>query len=270
MRPEFWDHEGIGALPRDARLLFLASWNVTDDEGLVRWTATFLNSQAFRYDDLPNDYVEELMVAIVAGGHVVPYEAGATRQRLGWIPGFRDAQKPNRPQTSRLPPPPLSNPDVREAYGERDDWSCARCGGDIARNDLALSLIRRGSAHPKNVQILHTGCGGEDAGKDDVSSSLNDSRSHSLAEGRGEEGRVGEGSNRPSARCPQHVDNPKPPNCGACKEARLALQAWERDTANTLRACRLCNIDGYRLVPGRGHIIEPPIRCNHQPLWEVS
>jgi len=74
----------------------------------------------------------------------------------------------------------------------------------------------------------------------------------------------------PSLRCAQHVDNSNPPNCGNCKEARLSFEAWERHSADTLVACRLCNSDGYRFRPGSGLLIEPFVPCNHQPVWEVS
>lgn len=84
------------------------------------------------------------------------------------------------------------------------------------------------------------------------------------------------GSGQPPApRCPDHHGTPHPPPCGACADARRALETWERDQAaeaaavrsaeahrraETLRlaiaACDLCNPDG-RLTGGR--------LCTHDP-----
>lgn len=37
------------------------------------------------------------------------------------------------------------------------------------------------------------------------------------------------GTSPPPRRCPRHLTDPDPPNCGACREARLAAEQWERD-----------------------------------------
>jgi hypothetical protein len=47
IKPEFWEDDVIGSLSRDARLLFIATLNLADDEGLLRWSAAYLKASAF-------------------------------------------------------------------------------------------------------------------------------------------------------------------------------------------------------------------------------
>ncbi len=50
IKPEFWEDEGVAALSRDARLLWIATWNCADDEGILRWTPDYIKAQVFPYD----------------------------------------------------------------------------------------------------------------------------------------------------------------------------------------------------------------------------
>jgi hypothetical protein len=95
---------------------------------------------------------------------------------------------------------------------------------------------------------------------------------------RGREGKGREGTREaPSPRCQQHVDNPHPPPCGRCKDARVARERWDaqqatrdRDEMLTRRKCGLCDADGWRLTPGSRIPLSPYERCDHRPLRSVS
>lgn len=107
VKPEFWTDDLIGSLSRDARLLFIGSWNLADDEGRLRWSAPYLKGAVFPFDDdvlLPE--VEIMMVALQDAGLVIPYVGGRSQQRLGFIRNFAKHQRINRPQPSKLPAPP--------------------------------------------------------------------------------------------------------------------------------------------------------------------
>lgn len=107
VKPEFWTDDLIGSLPRDARLLFIGSWNLADDEGRLRWSAPYLKGAVFPFDDdvlLPE--VESMMIALQDAGLVIPYVGGRSQQRLGFIRNFAKHQRINRPQPSKLPAPP--------------------------------------------------------------------------------------------------------------------------------------------------------------------
>lgn len=84
------------------------------------------------------------------------------------------------------------------------------------------------------------------------------------------EGYVSERDSPPPRTCPKHRDDDDPPPCGKCKDFRLIAERWERERVedeqrqrNALRLCKLCNLDGFVLIPGRGIPVDPPQRCNH-------
>ncbi len=175
IKPEFWDDETIGLLPRDARLLFVATWNLADDEGLLRWTAAYLKASVFMYDDdIDIAAVEGLMAAVVERGLIFPYRGGKAQQRLAYVVNFQKHQRINRPSPSKLPPPSLQNPEVRQMYGRRDGMVCHLCKDDInpigvlaakrPSPDLDLSIDHKvprskgGSDFPSNVAAAHASC----------------------------------------------------------------------------------------------------------------
>lgn len=172
VKPEFWEDEVVGLLPRDARLLFIATFNLADDEGLLRWTPAYIKASAFMYDDdvtLPE--VSKLMQGLSDAGLAFPYIAGVARQQMACVVNFRKHQKINRPQKSKLPPPSLSAPEVRRMYARRDNWTCQLCGGEIPENrvatqahNLAIEHVvpqsAGGTDHPSNVRATHQACAG--------------------------------------------------------------------------------------------------------------
>ncbi|MEU3826502.1 HNH endonuclease signature motif containing protein [Streptomyces sp. NPDC029080] len=170
VKPEFWEDELLGVLPRDARLLFIATFNMADDEGLLRWTPAYIKAQAFMYDDdLTIADVGKLMHCLTDTGLVFPYVGGVARQQMAVVVNFRKHQRINRPQKSKLPPPSLGTYKVREMYARRDGWTCQLCGNEIPRlpvvNDAHnLTIDHRrpvsagGTDHPSNVRATHQAC----------------------------------------------------------------------------------------------------------------
>lgn len=81
---------------------------------------------------------------------------------------------------------------------------------------------------------------------------------------------------RPPDRCPRHANDPDPPPCGPCGDARRAVERWDagqhQDVKAAVRACTLCDADGWRyLDPARrahGLRSGPGARCDHtrQPV----
>ncbi|MEU2960408.1 HNH endonuclease [Streptomyces albidoflavus] len=171
VKPEFWEDEVVGLLPRDARLLFISTFNMADDEGLLRWTPAYIKAQAFMYDDdLSLPLVDKLMAALSDAGLVFPYVSGAARQQMAMVVNFRKHQRINRPQKSKLVPPPVGTYQVRDVYARRDGWTCQLCGLEIPRlpvvedaHNLAIDHVRPPSAggtdHPSNVRAVHQACG---------------------------------------------------------------------------------------------------------------
>lgn len=129
VKPDFWEDETVGACTRDARLLFVATFNMADDEGLLRWTPDYVKAQAFMYDDdLTSSDCAALMLELTESGLIYPYRGGKTQQRLAWIVNFRKHQKINRPQPSKLSPPSLQQAEVILTLARRDGFTCHLCG----------------------------------------------------------------------------------------------------------------------------------------------
>lgn len=220
VKPEFWEDEVIGSLSRDARLLFLACFNLSDDEGILRWNAEYLKASAFIYDpDVDRDQVALLMEQLVGSGLILAYVAGKVRQNLGWIVNFLKHQRINRPQSSKLPPPNIHNDKVRTAYAKRDKWCCYLCnrmipeipeiiqvygpGGALQYNDSTLLSMdhviaesRGGTDYPSNIKSTHNACNKGKCARDkelfhepltvsDMPFAVNDSVNNSLLEGNG-------------------------------------------------------------------------------------
>lgn len=224
VKPEFWEDEKVGMLSRPARLLFLATFNLADDEGLLRWTPAFVKASVFMYDnDLDTKQIAGLMKELSECGLLFPYLGGASHQALAMIVNFRKHQRINRPQPGKLPPPSLQNADVRAMYARRDNWTCTLCGSPIPAPgfDDAVNLSidhvvhesKGGTDYPSNLRATHQSCNKARGDREDESftvphyiasmnHSLNDSStplieksadlmSNSLLEGKGTGNREG-------------------------------------------------------------------------------
>ena len=204
IKPEFWESETIGTLSFGARLLFLACLNMADDEGLLRWNPSYLQSNAFVYDEVEHSQILEWMGEL-ENGFVFPYQAGKTNQKLAWIINFRNHQVINRPQPSKLPGPSIQNSKFRDAIYERDKNICHLCGKEVVRHertnisgskapsiDHIKPLSKGGSDYPSNLKTAHISCNksrGNDDMNDSVSDSVNESVNDSVAERKGKEGK---------------------------------------------------------------------------------
>lgn len=210
VKPEFWEDELLGVLPRDSRLLFVATFNMADDEGILRWTPAYIKAQAFMYDDdLSIGDVGKLMQRLTDAGLIFPYINGVAKQQMALVVNFRKHQRINRPQKSKLVPPSLGAWQVRDMYARRDGWLCQLCGGGIPQlpvaedaHNLTIDHVRPvasgGTDHPSNVRAAHQACARSRCGfsgdeefippsalaglEDSLNDSLNRSRNDSVNE----------------------------------------------------------------------------------------
>lgn len=166
IKPEFWEDESVGELSLGARLLFIATWNLADDEGLLRWTPAYLKAAVFMYDQTSERTIRALMDELETAEMVFPYRGGKTQQELAFIIRFRQHQRINRPQPGKLPPPSIQNQKVRAMYAARDRYTCGICGnritddwGDVGPSlDHIVARSKGGSDYPSNLQISHLSC----------------------------------------------------------------------------------------------------------------
>lgn len=78
----------------------------------------------------------------------------------------------------------------------------------------------------------------------------------------------------PPRKCSKHENDPDPPNCGACADARREHDTWQAEHAEQLeaqrladivrvRACPHCDADGWAYEPGTRRPQTPYVRCAH-------
>ena len=98
IKPEFWTDERVGECSPMARLVFIASWNFSDDHGGLDRSAKQLKAQAFPYDDIDT---EPLIQELIGAGLFVEYVV-AGRMYLH-INGFQKHQKIEKRSLPRIP-----------------------------------------------------------------------------------------------------------------------------------------------------------------------
>lgn len=108
IKPEFWQDERIGLMPMAARLLYIGLWTIADDYGRLRGNPLFIRAQLFPYDN-DIDVVGELDL-LECTGRITRYRADG--EHFIWVRRFNDHQRIDKPQESRLPPPPERSENV--------------------------------------------------------------------------------------------------------------------------------------------------------------
>ena len=124
IKTEFWADETIGELSRDARLLFIGTWNLADDQGALRWNPRFIRTEIFKYDDATDEQVAGWMGELADRGLVVVGDCGSAT--VGVIRNFEKHQIINRPSKPRWPIEDINfNGDTPRKKSKRsigDDW----------------------------------------------------------------------------------------------------------------------------------------------------
>jgi hypothetical protein len=189
-------------------------------------------------------------------------------------------QRPARPTPSRLPPCPLHEPPTGDDDSpsesptgsqaeaiEPPDGAMAYPQGAV---DKAPSRRKQGDETQDRTEKRSQGrsrTGNETSRKPDSGSDLDvappGSRAspqvndqdpsepptagiRNLTEGEVDRGDArresppGGPSGEPPSRCPEHIDEPKPPPCGACADARRAHDRWEAQRAARIAAAPKC------------------------------
>ncbi len=101
IKPEFPHSESMGAVSRDARLLFILLWTIADDSGRLRGNAKLLSSLLFPYDADAKDRLPVWMAELHRQKCLVSYDVdGHTYVQ---ITNWENHQKIDRPSGSKFP-----------------------------------------------------------------------------------------------------------------------------------------------------------------------
>lgn len=101
IKPEFPQSETIGALSRDARLLFIQLWTIADDEGRARAASRMLASLLYPYDTDAPKLIDRWLEELEEHNCIRRYEVDGSKYLD--IPNWLKHQKIDRPTKSRLP-----------------------------------------------------------------------------------------------------------------------------------------------------------------------
>lgn len=89
---EFWLDEKIGSLPPEARLLYIGTWSLADDNGVLRGNPAYIRSQLFAYDEeVTAADVRRWIELLTAVRMLVPFTHRGEHYLL--VRRFRDHQK---------------------------------------------------------------------------------------------------------------------------------------------------------------------------------
>ncbi len=100
---EFWLDEKIGSLPPEARLLYIGTWSLADDNGVLRGNPAYIRSQLFAYDEVVTAAdVRRWIELLTAERMLVPFTHRGERYLL--VRRFRDHQKIDARYTTELIP----------------------------------------------------------------------------------------------------------------------------------------------------------------------
>lgn len=116
IKPEFPQSESMGAVSRDARLLFIMLFTLADDEGRLRGNSRMLASLLFPYDIDAPKLIDKWVAELVTQKCIVRYqiEDSTYIEICKWL----NHQKIDKPSKSKIPPP---NDDSREFANIRED-----------------------------------------------------------------------------------------------------------------------------------------------------
>lgn len=104
IKPEFWDDEKMSTISRDARLVFIAMWNLSDDYGVVKGNVAWLNNRIFPYENIAIDIFKHWVSELERIGIILPFKA--SNEIFFVIKNFCKHQTINRPSQTRNPEPP--------------------------------------------------------------------------------------------------------------------------------------------------------------------
>jgi len=106
IKPQFWVDEDLARLPRDARLLYIALWNVADDGGVFEYRPERLKAQLFPYDTIPLEELCSWLDGLESLGKFIRFSNDG--RSFAFLVNFPRHQRIKKPSEFRFAKPPLS------------------------------------------------------------------------------------------------------------------------------------------------------------------
>lgn len=131
LKPDFPQSESMGRVSRDARLLFIELWTISDDSGRARASSRMLASLLFPYDDDAPSLIDGWMEELEREECIQRYKAEG--QSYLQITNWLSHQKIDKPTPSKIPP--FANP-REDSPRPRESSSGDRIGRDRRGEDI--------------------------------------------------------------------------------------------------------------------------------------
>jgi hypothetical protein len=116
IKPVIWEHEKLGRLSRDERLLFIVLITMADDDGRLRALPRQIIGHGYSHDRISERQVEKWLGSLERNQLITRYGTG--REVFLAIRGFRKHQRINRYTASVLPSPPGEGHPADELFGD--------------------------------------------------------------------------------------------------------------------------------------------------------
>ena len=100
VKPEFWTHEDLSALPEATHMLAAALLNYADDEGYFNANPGLIKAACFPLRDLSVSVQDSLNMLVQNG--FVRIGVGTDGKRYGQVVTFNEHQRVNRPTPSKI------------------------------------------------------------------------------------------------------------------------------------------------------------------------
>lgn len=102
VKPEFWDDEKLAKFSLQANLIYIGTWNFSDDSGIIRRNANWIKSKIFPHrEELRLSDVRIWIKELEDAGIIVPFNCNNEGYYL--IPTFKTHQRIDKPQKSKIP-----------------------------------------------------------------------------------------------------------------------------------------------------------------------
>lgn len=122
IKPQFWLDENLGQIKREARLLYIGLWNLSDDQGVFEWRPARIKVQLFPYDyDICSKEIEEWLEELIATGDISQFEYEG--EIFGYIWSFLEHQEIKNPSQWNFAPVPEDLPIPTPALLQQGDSS---------------------------------------------------------------------------------------------------------------------------------------------------
>lgn len=165
IKPEFWDDRKLARLAsRDARLLYIGLWNLSDEWQRVNGDPQWIKGQIFAYDDdIDADHVSKLLAELENPqlGAVMAYEAGGDPYLYLPKLGRHQRLEPEKVK-SRLPDPPgFTPPDGPDDPAVPGDESGTGAGPSASRADKSAPRTDQSARGAEKSSLLYVAGGME-------------------------------------------------------------------------------------------------------------